>query len=403
MNKKTVKKLLVGRPSVTSPGSKTTLPPLPLTGRTQMNKKTVKKSLVRKPSATSPGSKTSPSLPFKSKALFVGIDLGTCRASIAASNGVREVVPTYVGYPKDNISEELFGTEPLFGELALKHRLSVELIRPLAHGVIQGDGATGKNKNLVAAQQLVRHLLQRARPKSNGPVYGVIGAPARASIASKRILIDAARGILDAVMVVSEPFAVAYGLDILDRALVVDIGAGTVDLCRLHGTLPEEHDQITLDEAGDFVDKKLSSLIQRKYPKAQFNINMVRALKEQYGFVSENADRVKARFPVAGRPKNFDITDELQRACRSVVPGIIDSIARLIATYDPEFQEAIRSNVILAGGGSQMIGLPKLINHGMEELGGGRVTRVEEPVFAGANGALKMAQRMPGHFWQMLT
>ncbi len=72
-------------------------------------------------------------------ALFVGIDLGTSRASIAASNGVREVVPTYVGYPKDNISEELLGAEPLFGELALKHRLSVELIRPLAHGVIR-DG-----------------------------------------------------------------------------------------------------------------------------------------------------------------------------------------------------------------------------------------------------------------------
>ncbi|MBA7650481.1 hypothetical protein ES703_58287 [subsurface metagenome] len=38
----------------------------------------------------------------------------------------------------------------------------------------------------------------------------------------------------------------------------------------------------------------------------------------------------------------------------------------------------------------------------MEELGGGRVTRVEEPVFAGANGALKMAQRMPRHFWKVL-
>ena len=369
-----------------------------------MAKKHVKKPLRKKLSATSPRPRTTlPPLPLKSEALFVGIDLGTCRASIAASNSVREVVPTYVGYPKDNISEELFGAEPLFGELALKHRLSVELIRPLAHGVIQGDGASGKNKNLVAAQQLVRHLLQRARPRSNGPVYGVIGAPARASIASKRILIDAARGILDAVMIVSEPFAVAYGLGILDRALVVDIGAGTVDLCRLHGTLPEEQDQITLDEAGDFVDEKLSGLIRRKYPRAQYNINMVRTLKEQYGFVSKNADRVKASFPVEGRPKDFDITDELRTACRSIMPGIVDSIARLIATYDPEFQETIRSNVILAGGGSQMIGLPTLIDQGMEELGGGRVTRVEEPVFAGADGALKMAQRMPGHFWQILA
>ena len=86
----------------------------------------------------------------------------------------------------------------------------------------------------------------------------MIGAPARASIASKRILIDAARGVLDAVMIVSEPFAVAYGIGTLDQALIIDIGAGRVDLCRLHGTLPEEQDQITLDEAGDYVDGSCS-------------------------------------------------------------------------------------------------------------------------------------------------
>jgi rod shape-determining protein MreB len=371
-----------------------------------MGKVAVKKrSKKKKRSTTSVGSGKLGTFAPKSGALFVGIDLGTSRASIATSNGVREVVPTYVGYPRDNISKELLGVEPLFGELALKHRLSVELIRPLAHGVIRNGSKSGKsqNKNLVAAQQLVRHLLHRANAKPGQAIYGVIGAPARASIASKRILIDAARGILDAVMIVSEPFAVAYGMEVLDRALVIDIGAGTIDLCRLHGTLPEQQDQITLDKAGDFVDEKLSTLIHKKYPQAQFNINMIRALKERHGFVSERSDRVKARFPVQGRPKDFDVTTELRAACRSIAPGIIDSIAKLIATYDPEFQEVIRSKVILAGGGSQMIGLPSLIEEGMAELGGGGVFRVEEPVFAGAGGALKMAQRMPKHFWQVLV
>ncbi|HUV40669.1 MAG TPA: MamK family actin-like protein [Sedimentisphaerales bacterium] len=366
-------------------------------------KKHVSKPASEKISQGYPLSETFGAFAAGDEAVFVGIDLGTSRASIAASNGVREVVPTYVGYPKDNISEELLGAEPLFGDLALKHRLSLELVRPLEHGVIRNDGRAGQNKNLVAAQQLVRHLLQRTNCRPDQPVYGVIGAPARASISSKRVLIEAARGILDAVMIVSEPFSVAYGLGILDRALIIDIGAGTVDLCRLHGTLPEAQDQITLDQAGDFVDEKLSELIRRKYPSAQFNINMVRALKERYGFVSDNADRVMARFPVQGRPKDFDITGELRTACRSIVPGIINSIGRLIATYDPEFQEGIRSNVILAGGGSQMTGLKTLIEQGMNELGGGRVTCAEEPVFAGANGALKMAQRMPRHFWQLLV
>jgi len=93
----------------------------------------------------------------------------------------------------------------------------------------------------------------------------------------------------------------------------------------------------------------------------------------------------------------------LRAACRSIVPPIIDSIAELIASYDPEFQEDLRNNVIIAGGGSQMIGLPKLVEEGMKELGGGKARRVEEPVFGGANGALKMAKRMPKHFWQILA
>jgi len=130
---------------------------------------------------------------------------------------------------------------------------------------------------------------------------------------------------------------------------------------------------------------------------------MIRELKERHGFVSQTSDRVIVRFPVNGKPTEFDITDELRAACKTLVPGIIGSITQLVASYDPEFQEAIRSRVILAGGGSQMIGLPELVQQGMRDLGGGKAVRVDEPIFAGSNGALKMAQRMPKHFWQMLT
>jgi len=39
-----------------------------------------------------------------------------------------------------------------------------------------------------------------------------------------------------------------------------------------------------------------------------------------------------------------------------------------------------------------MIGLPDLIEKGMEEVGGGKVTWIDEPVFAGANGALRFGK-----------
>jgi len=35
------------------------------------------------------------------------------------------------------------------------------------------------------------------------------------------------------------------------------------------------------------------------------------------------------------------------------------------------------------------------------KIGGGKVKRVDEPVFVGANGALRLAKRMPEHYWQV--
>lgn len=330
--------------------------------------------------------------------LYLGIDLGTSRAAIAADNGVRQVVPTYVGYPRDEISTDLLKKDIVFGQEALDHRLSLEVIRPLEHGIVKRD----KNgKSVKAVQELLHHLLSLVEIQPGQQVEGVIGTPARVSITDQKILIEATRGILSAVMICSEPFSVAYGFGILDNVMVVDIGAGTVDICCIHGTLPQEHEQITLDKAGDYVDEYLSRLIKEAYPEAQFTVNMLRNLKERYGFVSEGADRVICTFPVEGKPTEFDITNQLREACSSIVPGIVKAIAKLVAGYDPEFQQKLRNNVLLAGGGSQMIGLPDLLEKGMEKVGGGKVTRVDEPVFAGANGALRLAKRMPEHYWQV--
>ena len=38
-----------------------------------------------------------------------------------------------------------------------------------------------------------------------------------------------------------------------------------------------------------------------------------------------------------------------------------------------------------------------------ERLGGGRVVRIEEPIYGGSNGALKIAHDMPADFWEKLS
>ena len=68
--------------------------------------------------------------------LYLGIDLGTSRTSVSASNGVRETVASFVGYPKDTVARKLLKRDVLFGDEAVKNRLALEFYRPLADGVI---------------------------------------------------------------------------------------------------------------------------------------------------------------------------------------------------------------------------------------------------------------------------
>ena len=45
--------------------------------------------------------------------LYMGIDLGTSRTSVSASNGVRETMESFVGYPKDPVARKLLKRDVL--------------------------------------------------------------------------------------------------------------------------------------------------------------------------------------------------------------------------------------------------------------------------------------------------
>ncbi|MEO0663226.1 MAG: rod shape-determining protein, partial [Planctomycetota bacterium] len=231
----------------------------------------------------------------------------------------------------------------------------------------------------------------------------VIGVPAQAQINNKDAILQAARESVDSVMLCSEPFSVAYGLDMLEDVLVIDIGAGTVDLCRMHGTMPEESDQITRNTAGDFVDDELGKEIAKAYPDAQFTKQMLKEIKERFSTVDQATEAIKVTFPVNGKPTEFDITEQMRAACQRIVPPIVEGLGQLIGTFDPEFQDRLKNRVLLAGGGSQIKGLDRAITEEMHRmLGSGNVIRIEEPIYGGANGALKIAHDMPEEYWEQL-
>jgi rod shape-determining protein MreB and related proteins len=334
--------------------------------------------------------------------LCVGIDLGTSRSSISTSSGERHVIDSYAGWPLDAVALKVIKRPVLVGREALDNRSMLDLRRPLEQGLIK----EGSEKDWAAVQEILRHLMSLATIDAKGStrakVRAVVGVPAAALRVSRQRLRSAMEGVADAVMLVSEPFQVAYGLDALLNALIVDIGAGTADLCVMHGRYPTDEDQRTLAYAGDWIDEQLAKLVRDRHPDAQFSVHMIREWKEKHSFVGEPKERVRVSMPVRGKWTEIDITDEMRAACESILPPIQETLADLISRVEPEFQQKVRNNVILAGGSSLISGLGPALDTALSELGGGRTSLVPDPVFAGSDGGLQLACDASTSDWDQL-
>jgi len=332
--------------------------------------------------------------------LYIGVDLGTFRSVVVSNKGHEEQVLTVIGTPKDSIAKNFLRRDVLFGEEALKNRLALNLYRPLEHGVIKD---TPEDKKFIA--HFINHMIELSDPEDYGRVVAVIGAPAEASHVDKTAIFDAAAGTVNACMIISEPFAVAYALDMLDHTLVVDIGAGTTDICRVYGTIPGPEDQLHISMSGDKIDNMLISEIQKKYTGAQITKDMARRWKEaeSYTGASPPKDAIIVDFSIEGKAMSLDITDCMQIACESIVDPIVENIKKLIAESNPEYQDAFRHNIILAGGGSGIRGLGATIEDRLADLGEVVVLIVDDPVQLGALGALRLGQEVPEEYWKNLT
>ncbi len=342
--------------------------------------------------------------------VFIGMDLGTFKTSVASSTGARDVLHSAVGWAKDHVARTMLGRDVVFGNELIQHRLALNVVRPFEKGVLKyntlkdtGVKAEEVDRHKEAARLLVKYAVAQTKPPKGVPVYGVIGAPSRATLANKQVVLEAAQPAFDAVMLVPEPFTIAYGMNRLSDTLVVDIGAGTIDICPVYGTFPSEQEQITLPVGGDFVDEHFFNRMQVLYPEAQLSRNMAREIKEKYGFVHDVNEKALVTLPVRGKPTQFDVTVPLQEACKTIVMPIVQGLRDLIARFDPEFQQRMLQNIILGGGGSQLRGLDRVIEEHMTEYGGAKVRRVGDAVYAGAVGALKLAMGLPKESWGKLS
>jgi rod shape-determining protein MreB len=332
--------------------------------------------------------------------LHVGIDLGTSRSSVSSSNGQRHVVESYVGWPLDMVARKVLKKQVLFGREALDNRSMLDLHRPLEEGLIkEGDEA--------AVRELLWHLLSLAgvgREDRNGlKVRAVVGVPAEALRVNKQQVRKALQGAVDSVMIVSEPFAVAYGLEALLHTMIIDLGAGTADFCVMNGRLPTEDEQRTLPQAGDWIDEQLFRLIRDRHPQASVSMHMVRTWKEEASFVGSIKTPVLVTAPVDGKPTQIDITQEMRQACEGILPPLVESMLDLLSRVQPEYQEKVRNNVILSGGTGLIRGLGPRLEQELQAVGGGKVRVVKDPIYVGSDGGLSIALDAPEGDWERLS
>ncbi|HYN20037.1 MAG TPA: rod shape-determining protein [Thermoanaerobaculia bacterium] len=335
--------------------------------------------------------------------LHVGIDLGTSRSSISASSGQRHVVESYVGWPLDMVARKVLKKEVLVGSEALQNRSMLDLHRPLEQGLIK----EGSDKDEAAVRELLWHLLSLVgvdRESRNGrKVRAVVGVPAEALRVNKQQVRKALQGAVDSLMIVSEPFAVAYGMEALLHTMIIDSGAGTTDFCVMNGRLPTDDDQRTLPQAGDWIDEQLMRLAKARHPEASISIHMVRQWKEEGSFVGQTKTPVLVTAPVNGKPTQLDITNEMRQACEGLLPPMVESMLDLLSRAQPDYQERIRNNVVVSGGTGLIRGLGPRLEQELQTVGGGKVKVVKDPIYVGSDGGLAIAVDAPEGDWERLS
>lgn len=347
---------------------------------------------------------------MKQAATYVGLDLGTFKTAITSSDGKRLVIPSVVGWPKTRADRSLLGRDLIFGEEALQDQSNLNVIRPFRRGALKYvDGADvgirpeDIARHKEAALLLVQHVVSKLEVPAGRPTYSVIGVPSRATVLNKQVIIKSAKRTLDAVMVVSDPFSIAYGINQLSSAMVVDIGAGTIDICPMYGSHPKDEDQITLPIGSNLIDDEFQRLVMQSQPRAELTLNQSREIKEGFGFVCDGKERAIATVSIAGEPTQLDVTRQLNAACRTIVPGIATALLELVGKFDRNFQKSLFNNILVGGGGGQLKGLDRQIVKALKPYGVAKVTQVNDAVFAGATGSLKLATNMPAEYWQQIV
>ncbi len=313
----------------------------------------------------------------------IGIDLGTANTLIyVRGKGIVINEPSVVAINKRTGQILAIGKEAK--QMVGKTPGHIVAIRPLVDGVVSDFEVT---------EQMLKYFIEKIHKGSFSVLPRprvLIGIPSGITEVEKKAVIDAATnaGAREAYLI-DEPMAAAIGarLPVTEAAgnMIVDIGGGTSEIAviSLGGVVISR----SLRVAGDEMNEDII-----RYCRDEFNLMVGEKTAEDVKIAIGSACQLKEsmNLPVRGRnlvsglPKEVAVNDEqICEALSRSIRIIVNSIKTVIEETPPELlADIMQKGIILAGGGSLIRGLDKLIANQTEMP----VRMMEDPLTAVVRG-----------------
>ncbi|MBQ6474713.1 MAG: rod shape-determining protein [Clostridia bacterium] len=241
---------------------------------------------------------------------------------------------------------------------------NIRAVRPLHDGVIADVEVTEVMLKYFVRKAIGPRSMFRVKPNV------VICVPCGVTQVERRAVEEAIlqAGAFDA-LIVEEPLAAAIGADMpVDEptgVMIVDIGGGTTEVAiiSLGGIVASQSIRL----GGNRLDQAIMSYIRKTY---NVSIGEYTAEELKIGLGSVYPMQNESRATIRGidvekhLPTTLEISSEdIYRALREPVRGIIDAIKQTLEDAPPELSSDIMvRGITLTGGGAQLLGLDALIH-----------------------------------------
>jgi len=326
----------------------------------------------------------------------MGIDLGTATTLVyVKGEGVVLREPSVVAIERGSSNVLAVGLEAK--RMLGRTPGNIVAIRPMKDGVIADFEITEAMLRYFIKKVHHRRVLVRPRI--------LIAIPSGITEVEKRAVKDSAeRAGAREVFLIEEPIAAAIGVGLPIQEpignMVIDIGGGTTEIAviSLAGIVFSKSIRI----GGDEMDEAIIEYLRKTYnlmigERTAEDIKI--KLGSAYPLEEELTMEVKGRDLVAGLPKTVTISsEEIREALQEPLRAIVEIAKISLERTPPELAaDLIEHGIVMAGGGSLLRGIDKLIS----EETGLPVHIAEDPLTAVVCGTGKVLNEI--HYLKKVT